>query len=109
MRCLNLPGQCKELKQSLVNYGIPDITGANLGTAQDREEFCRLLEAVIRQYEPRFKTVTVQPTANAEAQDRTFRFRIDALLMAEPAPEPIVFDSELRPGSGDFAVKEASE
>ena len=43
VRCLNLPGQCKELKQSLVNYGIPDITGANLGTAQDREEFRRLL------------------------------------------------------------------
>jgi type VI secretion system protein ImpF len=105
VRCMTLPAHYKELQQSLVNYGIPDITGASLGTSQDREAFCRLLQTIIRQYEPRFKTVTVKPTVNTEPQDRTFRFRIDALLMAEPAPEPIVFDSELRPGTGDFAVK----
>jgi type VI secretion system protein ImpF len=109
VRCLIPPSQCKELKQSLVNYGIPDITGANLGSGQDREEFCRLLQNIIRQYEPRFKSVTVKPATSTESQDRTFRFRIDALLIAEPAPEPIVFDSELRPGTETFEVKGAAE
>lgn len=105
IRCIVVPIHCKELGQSLVNYGIPDITGAELGTAQDREEFCRLLQSIIKQYEPRFQKVSVSPVTGGDPQDRTFRFRIDAMLLAEPAPEPVVFDSELQPGTGDFEVK----
>jgi type VI secretion system protein ImpF len=104
IRCLVVPAHCKELGQSLINYGIPDISGAELGTAQDREEFCKLLQIIIRQFEPRFQKVTVAPAPSGDPNDRTFRFRIDALLMAEPAPEPVVFDSELQPGTGDFEV-----
>src|SRR5688572_29945911 len=105
VRCMKYPAYCKELKLSLVNYGIPDITGASLGSSQERADFCQILENIIRQYEPRFKSVNVIPMANTETQDRTFRFRIDAMLQVEPAPEPVVFDSELRPGTGDFEVK----
>ena len=32
------------------------------------------------------------------------RFRIDATIRAEPAPEPVVFDSSLEPLTGGFAV-----
>jgi type VI secretion system protein ImpF len=109
IRCLNVPENLKELKRSLINYGIPDIAGARLGSAQQREEFCRLLQNIIRQYEPRFLSVTVTPSPATDPQDRTFRFRIDAMLVAEPAPEPIIFDSELRPASGSFEVKGAAE
>jgi len=104
IRCLTVPIHCKELGQSLVNYGIPDITGAPLGNAQEREEFCKLLQVIIKQFEPRFQKVTVTPAPSTDSQDRTFRFKIDALLLAEPAPEPVVFDSELQPGTGDFEV-----
>lgn len=109
VRCLAPPEACKELKQSLVNYGIPDFTGDNLGSASDPEKLCRLVQNVIRQYEPRFHSVSVTPLTNSEPEDRTFRFRIDALLQAEPAPEPIVFDSELRPGTETFEVKGTGE
>jgi type VI secretion system protein ImpF len=108
IRCLPFPDDCVELKTSLVNYGLPDITGARLGTSVEPEEFLRDIESVLRQYEPRFKRVKVIPAQNADPQDHTFRFRIDALLIAEPAPEPIVFDTELKPGTGDFEVKEES-
>jgi type VI secretion system protein ImpF len=104
-RCLEWPDGLKELRQSLVNYGIPDFTGANLGAASDHEDFCRTLQAIIRQYEPRFKTVKVSLLTNVEPLDRTLRFRIDALLIADPAPEPVVFDSTLEPVTGNFAVK----
>src|SRR5438132_410989 len=42
-RCLTWPPHLEELKQSLVNYGIPDFTSASMGSPRDREEFCRLL------------------------------------------------------------------
>ena len=41
-----------------------------------------------------------KPTSN----DRVIRFRIDALLHADPAPEPVVFDSQLEPSSNLFKV-----
>ena len=41
VRCLALPAHCKELNQSLVNYGLPDFTGGQPGAAkEEREEFC---------------------------------------------------------------------
>ncbi|MBV9123840.1 MAG: type VI secretion system baseplate subunit TssE [Planctomycetes bacterium] len=104
-RVLPWPTYLKELPKSLVNYGLPDFTGASMGSAKDREDLCRLLQTVIRQHEPRFKTVRVTLLSNAEPLDRTLRFRIDALLYADPAPEPIVFDSVLKPGTGAFEVK----
>ena len=104
-RCMSWPPEQKELRQSLVNYGVPDFTGANMASARDREEFCRVVQAVIRQHEPRFKTVKVQLLDNSEPLDRTLRFRIDALLQADPAPEPIVFSSTLKPVTGAFEVK----
>ena len=105
VRCRPAPPHLKELKQSLAHYGLPDFSGAGLGDAQDRDEICQNLETVIRQGEPRFKTVQVQRLGDAEPLDRTLRFRIDALLIADPAPEPIVFDSILKPATGDFEVK----
>jgi type VI secretion system protein ImpF len=108
VRCLAVPPALEELKHSLLNYGIPDFTGANMTTNNDRRAFARLLQTIIREHEPRFKTVKVQLLDNAEPLDRTLRFRIDALLYAEPAPEPVAFDSMLKPITGDFEVKGVS-
>jgi type VI secretion system protein ImpF len=105
-RIRNLPiGGWKELKQSLVNYGLPDVSGTSLGSAKEREEFCKVVQATIQQCEPRFKAAKVQLLSNAEPLDRTLRFRIDALLHADPAPEPIVFDSVFQPANEHFEVK----
>ena len=101
-RCGNWPPGCESLESSLANYGLPDF--ANLHP----DEFRKLVEEVIRRYEPRFKQVRVRLIGNAGRSgrtDRTLRFRIDALLFAEPSPEPLVFDSELEPVNGTIAVK----
>jgi type VI secretion system protein ImpF len=108
-RCLAPPPHLKELEQSLVAYGIPDFTGANMGAAETREQFRRMLETVIRTYEPRFKTVKVFLLDNVEPLDRTLRFRIDGLLYAEPAPEAVVFGTSLEPVTGSVQVKGAGQ
>jgi type VI secretion system protein ImpF len=106
--CLSWAPALKELNQSLLNYGLSDFTNANLGWAREREEFCRTLQSILRRYEPRFKSVTVRLLTNATPLDRTLRFRIDALLRADPAPEPVVFDSLVEPSSATVAIKDAS-
>jgi type VI secretion system protein ImpF len=103
-RCVSWPPNLEELERSLVNYGIPDFTGANMAAPSERERLRRVIEQIVRRFEPRFKTVKVAVLGNADDQDRTLRFRIDALLYAEPAPEPVVFDSQLEPTTNDFTV-----
>ena len=104
-RCVAWPPDLDQLEVSLVNYGLPDFTGANMSLDEERQNLRGVIEQVIRRFEPRFKSVNVKMLKNNDAFDRTLRFRIDAVLYAEPAPEPVVFDSQLEPGSATFEVK----
>ena len=103
-RCKEWPADLEQLGESLVNYGIPDFSGLNMSSAEAREQLRAIVEQVIRKFEPRFKAVKVKLLANADETDRRLRLRIDAMLYAEPAPEPVVFDSQLEPIHGWFAV-----
>jgi len=108
-RCLSWPTHLDELDGSLVGYGIPDFTGANMGARNARASFQRSLESLIKRFEPRFKTVRVELMENADQLDRTLRLRIDALLHAEPSPEPLSFDTYVEPVSRAFEVSGASD
>ena len=103
-RCIPWPSHLDELDVSLITYGVPDFAGGHMGAPSDRERLRRIVEQVIRKFEPRFKKVNVTLLENADAADRALRFRIDALLYAEPAPEPVVFDSQFEPTTNDFVV-----
>jgi type VI secretion system protein ImpF len=107
-RAAGWPADLSELELSLVNYGIPDIAGADLGSAENRDQFIRTVSETIRRFEPRFQQVFVRMLDNFDPLDRTLRFRIDALLRAEPAPEPVVFDSSLQPATCNVQVRGAT-
>ena len=109
IRCIAWPAELPELRQSMVNYGIPDLTGTPLASSREREEFRRTIQAVILLYEPRLKKLKVTLGDQADAIDRTIRFRLEAILQAEPAPEPVAFDSTLRVTTGSFEVKGQSD
>ncbi|MCI0506852.1 MAG: type VI secretion system baseplate subunit TssE [Gammaproteobacteria bacterium] len=96
-RITELPQNLEQLDNSLVNYGLPDLATINLLDSTSRSRFCRFLEATIRKFEPRFKNVEVSHVGNVDENDRTMRFRIEAVLYAEPLPETIIFNSVLEP------------
>ena len=104
-RCESWSPELTELDRSLVRYGIPDISAANLSSEKGRWEFIRIVEETIQLFEPRFKSVHVKFVENLDYTDRTLRFRIDAMLYGHPAPEPIVFDSAVEPSTGEFSVE----
>ena len=93
----------------MINYGIPDLTGTPLASSREREEFRRSIQSVILLYEPRLKKLKVTLGDQVDAIDRTIRFHIEAILQAEPAPEPVAFDSTLRLTTGSFEVKGQSD
>lgn len=94
-----------ELEYSLINYGIPDFTGAALSDPIEQRQFLRHIERAVRHAEPRLVNprALLPPGAN-EDQDRVFRFRISAVLHAPPYSEPVEFESTLEPSSHRFAV-----
>lgn len=104
-RPVSYPGDMTDLDRSVVRYGIPDVAAANLISERGRHEYLKTIEETIRTFEPRFKSVRVSFVENSDYQDRTMRFRIDAMMYAHPAPEPIVFDSALEPATGEFSVE----
>ncbi len=104
-RNITPPDELVELADSLLTYGIPDFSGTGPGSEEDREAFARTVEQIIRENEPRLVKVAVILAEDPQPGDRTLRFRIDALLRADPAPEPVMFDSTLEPATTQFAVK----
>lgn len=96
-----------ELRVSLVNYGIPDFTGAPFADSTNQRQFCRVLEDAIRAYEPRLRMAKVA-LRNDGGDDRILRFRIEAVLVIGDVSERTVFESVLDPGSTLFRVGFAS-
>jgi type VI secretion system protein ImpF len=106
-RIVSPPEELKEVETSLLNYGLPDLATVNMLDVAKRREFTRQIENIIRTFEPRFKSVAVRYLENGEKTDRTLRFRIDAVMYADPAPEIVVFDSVLEPVLRAVTVEES--
>jgi type VI secretion system protein ImpF len=99
-----LPPDLKEVNNSLAAYGLPDFTTANIKSHADQNSLRRALETAISIFEPRLEDVTVTIDVMRDI-DRVMRFRIDARLRVEPAPEPVTFDTMLQLGSGEYIVR----
>lgn len=105
----DIPKESEYLKSSILNYGIPDFSGLAMGSRDGKNRLREQVEDAIRRFETRFKSVHVELIEDEEGQQRrTIRFRIEGTLHAEPAPEPVEYDSTLTPTVGQFEVR-ASE
>jgi type VI secretion system protein ImpF len=99
-----LPAEFVEVNRSLVTYGLPDLTSLSLLNKDDRNRIRRAVEQAIIQFEPRLLRVRVALEAPRE-HDRGLRFRIDALLRVDPAPEPVTFDAVLQLNTQQYVVQ----
>lgn len=104
-RCFaeNIDGGLEESPKSVAFYGLPDFTGVSAKSGIEQKRMTSALETAIKNFEPRFTNlkVSLEPINNV---DRMLKFRIEATLDIEPTPEPVVFDTVLQLGSGNFAV-----
>jgi type VI secretion system protein ImpF len=94
------------LAKSLFNFGLPDITSLSFNNPKDRNRLLRMLEATIELYEPRIAEARVTMLSTGEeTYSRVMRFQIEGMLMMDPAPERITFDTVLQLNSGECRVK----
>lgn len=103
-RATGWPKPLTELRTSLVAYGVPDMLAENLATVDRRRQVVAELQAAIEKWEPRLTNLAVRMLENVDPSDRTLRFRIEAEIRADPALEPVVFDSVVDPTSNVVQV-----
>jgi len=104
-RCGAFPEELTELETSLVNFGIPDFTGANASSVESREAFLQVIRAAIERFEPRLQRVTIKPVDDEKKPvRRVLRFRVEAVLVTEHEQEPVTFVSTMEPVSGSYRV-----
>jgi type VI secretion system protein ImpF len=65
----------------------------------------RALETAIAIFEPRLVDVKVTPVDISTTTTRVMRFQIEGLLLMDPAPEQVSFDTVLQLTSGEYQVK----
>lgn len=97
-------GEARELENSLACFGLPDFSSASILSALDQNRVKRALEAAVARFEPRLRDVLVT-LLPARETERALRFRIDARLRVEPAPEPVTFDTVLNIHNGEYRIE----
>ena len=94
-----------QLSQSLFNFGLPDITSLTHESVNDRQRLLQMVESTIATFEPRLTRVKVTPLDPGRAGVHVLRFQIEGMLMMDPEPEHISFDTVLQLASGQYQVK----
>jgi len=100
------PDAFTELDRSVLGYGIPDFSTGALADTARRVALCAEIEDTIRRFEPRFLSVKVTEMPRQDALDMRLRLRIEALLHAEPAPEPVAFEGIVNAATAEVTLRE---
>lgn len=93
------------LATSPLGYGLPDFAAGAFNDPARREALRAEVEACIVRFEPRFAHVRVSLAGDAGTMSSTLRLRVEALLHAEPAPEPVLFDTLVDAATTDVTVR----
>ena len=101
-----LPSEFKEVHNSIVAYGLPDLNSINAVTSTQRQQIGRLIEAIIGRFEPRLKDIKATLVEGGDNKARSVKFRVDARMRVDPAPE-VAFDTILELTTGHYSIKPA--
>ena len=96
--------QYPQVQNSIVTYGIPDMTFFNASSKTECQSICRLLVSLINRFEPRLKNVRATLGKGNGEGDRQARFHIEGQLAVDPAPE-VGFDTVVELASGKASVE----
>jgi type VI secretion system protein ImpF len=101
------PGEeMQDVQSSVYCFGLPDFSSLTANSGQDRARMIAAMQRAIEQFEPRLGDVSVTPVEDGDSQRRVMRFLVTGLLLTEPAPEQVSFDTVLELGRGEYRVRD---
>lgn len=113
LNCANMEssedlGDYPEVARSVLNFGIPDLTGVAL-SGIDAESLQRQIRKAILAFEPRLSSDTLRITVNAKParmDNQALTFNIDSEMWAQPIPLNLYLKTEVDLETGAFKVSE---
>lgn len=99
-----------EAEQSLLRYGIPDVSSMSREGSETILRLVRIVEESVARFEPRLANVVVRAHADPGVSGRPeLRFTIEGMLRVDPAPERVMFDTVLESSRGEYQVRGGSD
>ncbi len=97
-----------EVARSVLNFGLPDISGHTTSTI-DVRSVENSVKRAIRQFEPRIIRNSLRVMVHSNPSDMSHNslvFEIQGAVFGQPSPFQIVLRSELNLECGEFSVTE---
>lgn len=95
-----------ELAASSFTYGLPDFSDLSVTASSHRLALIKRIQRAIQLHETRLANVSVEvPKDNDTPGKLQLRFVVAALLLMDPAPEQVAFDTVLELSRGEYQVK----
>lgn len=101
----SLPPEHAALEDTLLGYGLDDMTHEHQGSEEFREEFAEAVERLVRRFEPRLPRFEVTVVSDPDGIDRTLRFRITGVAVLAGERQELHFDSHVDPVQGRFVMR----
>lgn len=113
LNCVNLGADealadYPEVARSVLNFGIPDLTGTALAGV-DAATLQRQLRAALLAFEPRLTASTLRVTVNSDVtrmDQQSLVFNIESEMWAQPIPLKLYLKTEVDLETGAFRVSE---
>ena len=96
-------GASGTLHETVVAFGLPDLSTEDFATPAVRERIRKLIAHVITRFEPRLHRVEVETDGGPTSTG--VRFRVNAVLLLDREEEQVVYDARLKPTDREFAVR----
>ncbi len=97
-----------EVRRSVLNFGLPDISGQTASTV-DVKTLEDSLKRAIREFEPRIIQNSLRVKVHSNPDDMSHNsvvFEIEGAVFGQPSPFQVVLRSELNLECGEFSVAE---
>lgn len=98
-----------EIRCSVLNYGLPAMSG-HCVSGTDMRKLERELRQAIISFEPRLMadsiTIKLQPVSNESEHHNLVSFKIKAKLWSQPAPVELTLQTEIDLESGQWKIVE---
>lgn len=98
-----------EVRDSVLNYGLPDLSGRNVSSL-DAGSLERMLRQALLRFEPRIirQSLVIRTVVDeSHMSTNSIRFDIEGELWGQPLPQQLYLKTEVDLESGDVSVSDS--
>lgn len=98
------PDSYRHLHRSVYVYGLPDFS--NKVSQKDRIKLSRTIQTTVATFEPRLINVRISGIDLSAIRPPLLQFQIEGMLVMDPTPEHVSFDTVADLATGKYHVKD---